>query len=388
MMLPTLFWCSVGLVLYAYFGYPCLLMAMSAMANRRVRRAPNSCAVTFIITAHNEVARIAAKIENTLAQHYAGPLEIIVASDCSTDGTDRIVSAYAPRVRLVRAPERRGKEAAQQLAVDAASGEILIFSDVATALARDAVATITENFADPTVGCVSSIDRFVDAGGRISGEGAYVRYEMFLRTLEARVNTLVGLSGSFFAARRAVCRNWAADRQSDFNTLLNSVKLGLRGVLDPLSVGYYRPITDPRCEFQRKVRTVVRGMGVFVANLGMLNPLRYGLFAWQLTSHKLCRWLVPWAMITALGTNGLLATQSPGWVAMLGAQLGFYAAIAGGWVGNRSLRIPYYFFVANLAILIAWCRYARGERMVSWNPSERPASLPQVSCAFDLPVTR
>ena len=388
MMISTLFWCSLALVLYAYFGYPCLLIAMSAMTNRRVRRRPNSCAVTFIITAHNEAARIAAKIENTLAQSYAGPLEIIVASDCSTDGTDDIVRAFAPRVRLLRAAERRGKEAAQELAVEAASGEILIFSDVATALAPDAVATITENFADPTVGCVSSIDRFVDAGGRISGEGAYVRYEMFLRTLETRVNTLVGLSGSFFAARRSVCRDWASDRQSDFNTLLNSVRLGLRGVLDPLSVGYYRPITDPRCEFQRKVRTVVRGLGVFAASVRMLNPVRYGLFAWQLASHKLCRWLVPWAMIGAFVANAWLVTESSWWVAIFGAQLGFYAAIAGGWAGNRTLRIPYYFFVANLAILIAWLRYARGDRMVSWNPSERPASLPQVSCAFDLRISR
>jgi len=388
MITPTLFWCSFGLVVYAYFGYPCLLIAMSTLINQRVRRGPNRCAVTLIITAYNEVARIAAKLENTLAQNYAGPLEIIVASDCSNDGTDDIVRAFAPRVRLIRAPERRGKEAAQQLAVQGASGEILIFSDVATALAPDAVATITENFADPTVGCVSSIDRFVDADGRISGEGAYVRYEMFLRTLETRVKTLVGLSGSFFAARRAVCRDWASDRQSDFNTLLNSVRLGLRGVLDPLSVGYYRPITDPRCEFQRKVRTVVRGIGVFVANVGMLNPLRHGLFAWQLASHKLCRWLVPWAMIIAFVTNAALVTESFWWVAIFGAQLGFYAAIAGGWAGKCSLRIPYYFFVANLAILIAWLRYARGERMVSWNPSDRPASLPQVSCAFDLRTSR
>ena len=387
-MIPTLFWCSLGLVLYAYFGYPSVLMAISAIRNRRVRRRPNSCAVTFIITAYNEAARIAAKIENTLAQNYQGPLEIIVASDYSSDGTDDIVRAFAPRVRLVRAAERRGKEAAQQLAVQIATGEILVFSDVATALAPDAVATITENFADPTVGCVSSIDRFVDADGRISGEGAYVRYEMFLRALETRVNTLVGLSGSFFAARRTVCRDWASDRQSDFNTLLNSVRLGLRGVLDPLSVGYYRPISDPRCEFQRKVRTVVRGIGVFAASVPMLNPLRYGLFAWQLASHKLCRWLAPWAMIGAFVTNAWLATESFWWVAIFAAQLGFYAAIAGGWAGNRSLRIPYYFFVANLAILIAWLRYARGDRMVSWNPSQRPASLPQVSCAFDLRISR
>src|SRR4029077_10602640 len=113
--------------------------------------------VTFIITAHNEAGRIRAKIENTVGQIYpADRLEIIVASDCSTDDTDAIVTSFAPRVRLVRATERRGKEAAQQLAVEAATGDILIFSDVATALAPDAVRTMTANFADPTVGCVSS----------------------------------------------------------------------------------------------------------------------------------------------------------------------------------------------------------------------------------------
>lgn len=374
------FWGSVALVLYAYLGYPCMLMALSLVSRRPVRKGHATPPVSFIITAHNEDARIAAKIANTLAQDYpAGHLEILVASDCSTDGTDEAVRAFAPRVQLVRSPERRGKEAAQQLAVRAASGDVLIFSDVATALAPDGVSSIVANFSDLTVGCVSSIDRFVDAEGRLSGEGAYVRYEMFLRTLETRVHTLVGLSGSFFAARRQVCRNWAADRQSDFNTLLNTVDQGLRGVLDPLSAGYYRPITDHRHELQRKVRTVVRGIAVLTANRRMLNPLRYGLFAWQLASHKVCRWLVPFALIAAFASNILLATHSIWYAAALGVQVGFYAAVAAGWSGSRRLRIPYFFFLANLAILMAWFRYARGERMVAWNPSERRTALPQIS---------
>lgn len=378
-MLHVVFWMAIALVVYAYAGYPWLLMAIARIRRREVRRRPTNCLVSFIITAHNEASRIPAKIANTLAQDYPGDLEILVASDCSTDGTDEIVRSYAPRVQLVRTPERCGKEAAQQLAIAVSSGEILIFSDVATALAPDGVSSITANFADPSVGCVSSVDRFVDADGRISGEGAYVRYEMYLRALETRVNTLVGLSGSFFAARRLVCGNWAADRQSDFTTLLNSVRLGRRGVLDPRSIGYYRQITDPRAEFQRKVRTVVRGIGVLAANVSMLNPLKHGMFAWQLASHKLCRWLVPIALVVALVTNVALATHSSSYVWLLGGQIGFYGAVAGGWIGIRALRIPFYFFVANLAILIAWFRYARGERMTAWTPSERPSALPQMS---------
>src|SRR6185436_8673453 len=186
---------------------------------------------------------------------------------------------------------------------------------VATALPPDAVSSIVANFADPSVGCVSSVDRFVDADGRVSGEGAYVRYEMWLRTLETRVRGLVGLSGSFFAARREVCRPWAVDRQSDFSTALNAARLGLRAVLDPETAGYYRNIDDDRAEGGRKARTIVRGLAVLARNARMLNPFRYGLFAWQLASHKLCRWLVPFAMIAAAAANLFLLSRSPIYVA-------------------------------------------------------------------------
>lgn len=379
MLLEVAFWCSVALVFYAYLGYPVALLALSCFRNRPVRKGLATRPVTFIITAYNEEQRIGDKIANTLAQHYPPDLlDVIVASDCSTDRTDEIVERYAGRVRLVRAAERRGKESAQRLAVEAASGEILVFSDVATALASDGVANIVKNFADPTVGCVSSVDRFIDRDGRVGGEGAYIRYEMWLRALETRVNTLVGLSGSFFAARREVCRNWAVNRQSDFTTLLNAVDLGLRGISDPESVGFYRDIVDDRREFERKVRTVVRGLAVFAGHLRMMNPLGYGLFSWQLASHKLCRWLVPFGMIGAAVANILLASRSPFYGTTLLLQFGFYgAAAAGAWTTRGLLRVPAFLVVANFAVLTAWFRYARGERIQLWAPSHRPAALPQ-----------
>lgn len=374
------FWSAVALIVYAYAGYPCALVLLASVRRRVTRKAPHTPAVSFVITAHNEEARIAQKIENTLRQDYpSSRWQIIVASDSSTDETDRIASAFAPRVTLVRVPERRGKEAAQRLAIEAASGDILVFSDVATALAPDAVRTIVSNFADPSVGCVSSVDRFVDGEGHAAGEGAYVRYEMFLRALESGVNSLVGLSGSFFAARREVCARWAPNRQSDFSTLLRAVEQGYRGVLDPQSVGYYHSLDDPGREFARKVRTVIRGLSVVAANLHLLNPVRFGLFAWQLASHKLCRWLVPFGMIVALLANAALARTSPLYLALFAAQIGFYAA---AWAGlrlpSRMLRIPSYFVIANVAVLTAWLRFARGERMVTWRPSERTAALPLI----------
>ena len=278
----------------------------------------------------------------------------------------------------MRAPERKGKENAQKYAVEAASGEILVFSDVATILQTDGVSNIVKNFNDPTVGCVSSVDKFIDKNGNISGEGAYVRYEMFLRNLETKVNTLVGLSGSFFAAGKEVCKKWSADLQSDFNTLLNCVKAGLRGVSDSDSIGYYKNITDEKREFERKVRTVLRGISVLMKSLSMLNPFKYGLFSWQLFSHKLCRWLVPFAMITLFISNWLLVYLSKPkiYTFLLIVQIIFYLIAFIGFMSKALaakplIKLPSFFVTVNMSILIAWYKYAKGERLVSWIPSER-----------------
>ena len=376
--IETVFWVSVGFVFYAYAGYPLLLMLIGLVRNRPIKKAPFQPTVSFIITAYNEEKRIGEKLLNTLRQDYPRELlDLVVASDCSTDTTDDLVRSFeSSGIRLVRSDTKGGKEAAQKLAVDSTSGDILVFSDTATMLEPTAISTIVRNFSDPTVGCVSSVDRFIDTDGTVSGEGAYVRYEMLLRHLETRVNTLVGLSGSFFAARRSVCQGWAPDLQSDFNTLLNSVRSGLRGVADPESVGFYKNLSDQKKEYERKVRTIVRGISVFMRSLSLLNPLRYHLFAWQLFSHKLCRWLVPFAMIAALVTNAVLASSSLFFQGTLVAQVVFYSVALAYLATKRlpsfgMLRIPSFFVMVNLSILDAWIRYFRGERIVSWSPSKR-----------------
>ncbi|TLY16786.1 MAG: glycosyltransferase family 2 protein [Nitrospirae bacterium] len=377
-MAQMCFWTSLALIFYAYAGYPLALLIISLFRDQMVLRKPITPSISFIIPVHNEERRIREKIENTLQQNYPGDkLQIVVASDYSQDKTDEIVGAYASHgVHLVRLRERGGKELAQKEALQYATGEILVFSDAATILPRDAVSQIVQNFADPTVGCVSSVDRLIDADGKISGEGVYVKYEMFLRSLETKVNTLVGLSGSFFAARRDVCQTWASGLQSDFNTLLNSVKLGLRGVSDPESIGYYKSIADESKESERKVRTVLRGISVLMKSLHLLNPLRYRLFSWQLLSHKLCRWLVPFAMILAFVANVFLLSHSVVYVYTLCVQLMFYLlALWGVWFKLPSkvsiVKLPTFFMLVNLSILSAWCRYARGERLTWWSPSQR-----------------
>ena len=392
-MFLSVFWISVFFIFYAYFGYPLALYTLSFFRSRKVNRDPEFLPhASFIITVHNEEQRIRGKIENTLALDYpADKLEIIFASDASTDNTDEIVKSYSG-LKLVRSPERKGKEYAQKIAVEQAAGEVLVFSDVATILDPDGLRQIVSNFADDTVGCVSSTDKFIDAEGLISGEGAYVKYEMFLRNLESRINTLVGLSGSFFAARKTVCENWAPDIQSDFNTVLNAVKMGLKAICDPHSIGYYKNITDEKKEFDRKARTVLRGVHVLMRNSSLLSPQKYGLFAWQLFSHKLCRWLVPIFMIIAFVSNAAIFLSSGLLFVLFLLQLAFYGLAISYYaqikymkdisidsIQNSKLKnfffsfakLSYYFVSANMSILAAWWRFIKGQKTTFWEPSER-----------------
>ncbi|MDA9762191.1 glycosyltransferase family 2 protein [Desulfobacterales bacterium] len=357
--------------------------------------------VSFIITAYNEEKRISQKLENALEQNYPKEkIEIIVASDCSDDRTDEIVKSYQEKgVVLERAPDRKGKENAQKDAIENAKGDILVFSDVATMLKSDGISNIVKNFEDPSIGCVSSEDRVIDKDGKISGEGFYVKYEMMLRRLESRVNSLVGLSGSFFAARRIICNNWAIDLPSDFNILLNSKRLGLKGVSDPKSIGYYNNIADERKEFDRKARTVLRGISVFMESIYLLNPLKHGIFSLQFFSHKLCRWLVPLFLISAIVANTALLFHSLLMTIVFFMQLLFYcmAVYYYSQIRNSKIknieknsshsiqnanskiqnilmfvsRLPYFFVTVNYSILVAWLKYFKGEKAILWEPSKR-----------------
>lgn len=375
--MTALFW--IGLVgsLYSYFLYPLLLILVSRQ--RTERAAPAELpAMTLIVTAHNEAHRIREKLDNCLELDYPRErLEILVASDASDDGTDEIAAEYADRgVRVVRAVERRGKEWAQLQAVQAARGDILVFSDVATMIAPEALHRLAADFADPAVGAVSSEDRFVAPDGQVVGEGLYVRYEMWLRRLESGAAGLVGLSGSFFAARREVCQDWDIQAPSDFNTALNSVSHGYVAISDPELLGYYPAIKDESREYQRKLRTVLRGITGLMRHLGVLNPFKFGFFSVQVFSHKVMRWMVPWFLILLLVASIGLAGDHWFYALALAGQVAFYLLVLGGAVSSglrrfAIVKVPYFFVQVNVAIAHAFVSFLFGKRITVWQPSKR-----------------
>ena len=372
------FWLAAIGSIYSYFIYPLTLLLLPPRRKWMASASYELPTVTMIITAHNEEQRIVEKLKNTLQIDYpADKLEIIVASDASSDATDEIVKGHASRgVKLVRASERKGKEYAQWHAIQVAGGDVLVFSDVATRIPDDGVRLIVRNFADLKIGAVSSEDRFISENGKVIGEGAYVKYEMWLRRLESATNSLVGLSGSFFAARRVVCKDWDINVPSDFNTALNSARQGYVAVSDPDVHGYYTDIKDSRREYQRKLRTVIRGITAIFVAPQVLNPFRFGLFSYQVWSHKILRWLVPWFLLMLLTVN--IALYDMHWVyrVSLVIQIIFYGLAAVGFFvvpfrNISAVKLPFFFVQANLAIMHATVMFLLGKRMTTWEPSRR-----------------
>lgn len=376
--MESLFWIFLIGSMYSYLLYPAILRLLPVRADHSMGESPTLPLVTIVITVHNERARIERKLANTLEIDYPKDrLQIIVASDASTDDTDKIVKQFvAQGVILIRAEERHGKEYAQSLAIRAASGDIIVFTDTGTEVPKDGISRLVQNFTDPNVGAVSSEDRFISRDGSLAGEGAYVKYEMWLRRLESERAGLVGLSGSFFAARREICQMWDTQAPSDFNTAINCARHGKVAVTDPKVIGYYADIKDETKEYRRKLRTVLRGMSGLARHAEVLNPFKYGLFAFQLWSHKVLRWLVPWFMLGALGSSLLLWWTHEIYRLAAVVQIAIYGGVAVAHMfpslrRKLFLRIGYYFVQVNIAIAHAAILFLAGERMTVWQPSSR-----------------
>jgi hypothetical protein len=363
---------ALAWLVFAYLGYPLGLALLRALSPRPVRREDRFPALSVIIAVHNGERALAGKLEATLAQDYPGPFEVIVSSDGSTDATVGVARSFAGRgVVLVEGPERQGKEAAQARAIPRAQGEILVFTDVTAELVPGALRALARPLADPSVGAVSSQDE-VDPEG---GEGAYVRYEMALRRLESEATTLIGVSGSCFAIRRELAAPWPTDLASDFRVALEAARRGLRAVAEPGARVRFGVASASGAEWQRKVRTVSRGIAVLLAHRDLLAP-RFGRAAFSVWGHKLARFTSPFALLLLLAASVALAGQGAFGRWLLAAQ-GFAYAVAGLALYSPALarvrvaRLGGFFLLVNAATLVAWFRHLRGRRTVMWQPTQR-----------------
>jgi cellulose synthase/poly-beta-1,6-N-acetylglucosamine synthase-like glycosyltransferase len=382
--MELLFWISAILLGYIYFGYPLLLRLLPKIAT--VQAAANQAAaidltelpsVTVIIPAFNEADHIAATVENKLAQTYpTTKLKVIVVSDESEDGTDDIVHGLAdkhPNLTLIRQSPRQGKTAGLNLAMSQIESDIVVFSDANSHYAPDAITQLVTCFEDDTIGYVTGKMVYTNADGSLIGDGcsAYMKYENHLRLLESQTGSVVGVDGGIDAIRRVLYQPMNADQLPDFVLPLKVVSQGKRVAYCESALLNEAALNNSHAEFKMRVRVSLRALWALWDMRHLFNLGRYGIFSWQLMSHKLLRYLAFIPLALAFISSALLSGDSLFYMLAYFAQLLFYGSAFYAGVTesqNKWLGLINYYCLINFAALLAFVNFIRGEKIVMWKP--------------------
>jgi len=362
-----LFWLSAGLIVYTHLGYPLLLMGLARVKKERRPFKPRGSGfspdlptVSLIIPAYDEEDVIADKVANALALDYPRDrLQVVVASDGSTDATAE--RARAGGAGLVLELPAGGKVAALNAAAEQAAGEILAFSDANSVWARDALRRLVAPFADPGVGYVCGQVRFLDPEGN-NLEGAYWRYEMAVREAESALAGVTAGNGAIYAVRRDAFIPLAASGSHDLSFPFRFAKRRLRSIYAPAARAEEKMVPTIEGEFARKRRMMV-GLWDIVAGEGMLSPRGYPpVYAFEIVSHRLLRYLSPLLHLVALIANVFLLGD--GWLYILAFVLQL-ALVAAAFLGRSvpiaPFRIARYYVLTTASIAVGlWDRLRHG----------------------------
>lgn len=373
-----LFWLCFFLIIYVYLLYPLIIAILSLLLNRNIKKASIFPFVTIVTSAYNEEQHIKETIENKLKLDYPKEkLEIIVVSDGSTDKTDEIVQQFeGSNVHLLRQEPRQGKTAALNMAIPKANGEIIVFSDSNSIYSKNALKELAANFADNSVGYVTGKMIYTNPDGSTIGNGcsAYMKYENLLRKIETSIGSVVGVDGGIDAIRKELFSPMRADQLPDFVLPLKIIEQGYRVVYDPSALLNEHALNKSADEYKMRVRVSLRALNAIKDMKHLLNPAKYGLFAWQLFSHKVLRYSVFILLIAMYISNLMLISKGSFYSAILIFQNMFYAsALAGFYLEKKEINlkifyIPFYFCLINLASAHAFWKLLNNERQVTWVP--------------------
>jgi len=382
-MAALLFWLLLALLLYSYAGFAVLVVIVAQLRRRKVRQQDITPRLSLIIPVWNEEKAIAARLDNALALDYPRDrLEILVPSDGSSDRTEEIVSSYAAQgIKLLALP-RRGKIYGLHDAVQAATGEILVFSDANSMYARDALRKLVRNFGDPEVGGVCGNQVYLKnqkADTTSQGENLYWSFDKWLKQMESQTGSIVSAHGAIYAIRAALYQQPAsAAVTDDFAISTAVIAQGYRLVFEQEAIAYEEPMPAAAREFSRKVRIMNRGLRGVLLRRRLLNPLRFGFYAVVLFSHKVLRRLVPLLLVAMLLISWALQTRDALYLFAAVAQTLFYVLAGLGYVLRRHrlgrlqfFYIPFFYCLANAAALLALLKLLRGTRIELWQPQRQ-----------------
>lgn len=372
-----LFILSIVFLSYIYIGYPIFVWVLSTFMNDMPAKGEYEPIVTILIAAYNEEKEIEKTIKNKLEIDYPkNKLEIIVISDGSRDRTDEIVKKFSHDcVKLIRQEPRAGKTSALNMAVPQARGEIIVFSDANSIYDAEAMKYLIQNFKDPKVGYVTGKMVYTNPDGGSTGGGcsAYMKYENYIRALETKVGSIVGVDGGIDAVRKSLYQSMRPEQLPDFVLPLKVVEQGYRVVYEHLAVLREPSLAKSADEYRMRVRVALRAFWAISDMKHLLNIHKYGLFAWELLSHKCLRYLAFVFLIILYVSNCFLLSDSV-YLSMFIMQNAFYLTAlitpAMEKYGRRikALYVPYYFSLINIASAHAFVKFILGQKQILWVP--------------------
>jgi cellulose synthase/poly-beta-1,6-N-acetylglucosamine synthase-like glycosyltransferase len=388
MIALILFWVSVFLIIYTYVGFPLAVILRGLLWGHpyRQKELTASPTVSIVISAYNEARSIGAKLDNILSMDYERDrLEVVIASDGSTDGTDAIVESYKDHgVKLISLP-RVGKAAALNAAVEATSGEILVFSDANSMYKDDAIQKLVRPFGDPNVGGVAGNQIYrteVSGGSTTDGERAYWNFDRTLKQFQGQSGNTLAATGAIYAIRRQLFRPIPDGVSDDFVTSTGVIAQGYRLIFAPDAIAYEPVAATSQVEFGRKVRVIIRSWKAFIFMRELLNPFRYGFYAIQLFSHKILRYLVVFPLLVLFLVSPFLWKTSFIYQMATIGQVAFYSCALLGlrlngtrFAGKKILTIPFYFCMVNAASLVAIIKVLRGQQIKHWEPQRQSSAI-------------
>jgi glycosyltransferase involved in cell wall biosynthesis len=365
----ALFWGALGALAWTHAGYPAAIGLLARLRPRAVAREDVTPSVAVVVSAHDEEDVIGRRVENLLALDYPPELlQVVVASDGSTDRTDEIVEEIAvgeQRVRLLRCP-REGKVAAQHRAVRETASDVVAFTDANTEWRPDALRALVRSLADPGVGYVCGRLRLESPEGA-NLEGLYWRYETWVRQQESTASSITAGNGAIYAVRREAYVEDDPKFGHDFGFPYSMEQAGLRAVYDPEAVAVEKPATEQEDEYGRKVRTIARSWGHLLTGRAF-RPTR-PLYLFQLVSHRVLRYTSGLAHLGLLLSNVALLGRGAGYRRFLALQLaGLGLAAAGGArLPIPGARLAHYYYVVTKATVAGLVRYLRTGTPQTWD---------------------
>ncbi len=377
--LITLTLISLLLPIYVYIGYPVLLIALNMLiTGKRLNITEITPSVTMVISCYNEIDIIESKINNCLELDYPEKLvEFIFVSDGSDDGTDEVIKKFqSGNIKLIRQEGRLGKTMGLNLALDAANGEIVVFSDANAMYQPDAIKMLVRNFSDPSVGYVVGAaiykdDKDTSAG---SSEDVYWKYEIFIKKIESKLHSVVGGDGAIYAIRKSLYQRLSREDINDFVNPLHIIVQGFRGIFDDEAICFEETAGDFDKEGKRKQRIVNRSFTGLMNNKEVLNPFKFGFYAFEIWSHKLLRWLIPFFLLVAtMGVVVLAQFEIMYFQLILLTGIIFTWFIVWGYFfkNHHSMPsfflLPYYFYIVNYNSLLGVIQSLKGDVQVTWN---------------------